>query len=196
MIETVHAWDDFSCAFSCLRVHNCFSFNFKRISQACELIHTNRLTSLRDIIKDFDSNYHELTFLWINGRITSWGPAQVLRKTEQMNIICSQILIKSPKQSKIPLVLLNFALTGPENSRYLNQSDSRLKTVVIWSLEFSCISCGSLWVLIGYWWWRLSLWWAVVVLGLLKVNWKLHRFPVRFSITFRFVCESWRKFQY
>ncbi|RMX61028.1 hypothetical protein pdam_00007555 [Pocillopora damicornis] len=63
VIETVHAWDDFSCAFSCLRVHNCFSFNFKKISQACELIHTNRLTSLGDIIKDFDSSYHELTFL-------------------------------------------------------------------------------------------------------------------------------------
>lgn len=62
VIDTVHAWDDFSCAFSCLHTKNCFSFNFKEKSHVCELNHSNKLTSPQDLVLDLDSSYYELMF--------------------------------------------------------------------------------------------------------------------------------------
>ncbi|KAL9987509.1 hypothetical protein ACROYT_G001831 [Oculina patagonica] len=62
VIGTVHAWDDFACAFSCLHTKNCFSFNFKERSQVCELNHSNKLASPQDLVIDLDSSYYELDF--------------------------------------------------------------------------------------------------------------------------------------
>ena len=62
VIDTVHVWDDFACAFSCLHTKNCFSFNFKESSRVCELNHSNKMTSPKDLSIDLDSNYYELVF--------------------------------------------------------------------------------------------------------------------------------------
>ena len=62
VIDKVHAWDDFACAFNCLHTKNCFSFNFKERSQVCELNHSNKLASAKDLVIDLDSNYYELVF--------------------------------------------------------------------------------------------------------------------------------------
>lgn len=62
VIVTTHAWDDLSCALSCLHTKSCFSFNFKESSQVCELNHSNRMTSPKDLIMDFQYSYYELEF--------------------------------------------------------------------------------------------------------------------------------------
>ena len=62
VIQTLHAWDDFSCAFNCLHTKNCYSFNFKKRENVCELNHSNKLASPGDLIVDVDSVYYELLF--------------------------------------------------------------------------------------------------------------------------------------
>lgn len=62
VIGTMHAWDDFACAFSCLHTKNCFSFNFKGSFQPCELNHSNKLASPQDIVVDSDAIYYDLVF--------------------------------------------------------------------------------------------------------------------------------------
>ena len=51
------------CALVCLNTISCFSFNYKMNEQVCELNHTNRTTSARDLIWDLDSVYYEMVFL-------------------------------------------------------------------------------------------------------------------------------------
>ena len=67
VIETLHAGDDLSCAFSCLHTSNCYSFNFKQRSQVCELNHSNKLASAEDLVLDMDSVYYELDFKYTEG---------------------------------------------------------------------------------------------------------------------------------
>ena len=62
VIMPLHTDSELDCALMCLNTRTCFSFNYKKNKQLCELNHTNKFTSPNDFIWDHDSTYYEMIF--------------------------------------------------------------------------------------------------------------------------------------
>ena len=62
LILSIQTDNELLCAMKCLNTANCFSFNYKRYNNVCELNHTNKLTSPNDLTRDLHSVYYEMVF--------------------------------------------------------------------------------------------------------------------------------------
>ncbi|XP_068693954.1 uncharacterized protein [Montipora foliosa] len=62
LILSIQTNNELLCAMKCLNTANCFSFNYKRYNNVCELNHTNKLTSPNDLTRDLLSVYYEMVF--------------------------------------------------------------------------------------------------------------------------------------
>lgn len=62
LILSIQTDNELLCAMKCLNTANCFSFNYKRYNNVCELNHSNKLTSPNDLTRDLHSVYYEMVF--------------------------------------------------------------------------------------------------------------------------------------